>query len=100
MASKISPTMFVQMYLRSYKAGHNYQQFAERLGISPKLAYARAYWLRKRGVRLPKLGGISGRSRLTRSDVMALNRLVAASGVQESAAKPAARRKAAKLAVA
>lgn len=98
--ARISPTMFVQVYLRSHKAGHTYKQFAERLGVSPKLAYTRAYWLRKRGVRLPKLSTTSGRSRLTRSDVMALNRLIAKSGVHDGGTVPTGRRKAAKLAVA
>lgn len=74
---KITPALFVQLYMESHAQGHTIAQFAERLGIPYNLAYTRARRYTRAGVRLPKLrqGKQTGRLAL---DVRGLNQVVAA----------------------
>jgi hypothetical protein len=54
-ARRISPEMFVRLYMESVAAGHTMDQFSQRLGCSYGRAYSRVSLYRKRGVRLPPL---------------------------------------------
>ena len=75
---KLTPALFVQLYMESLAAGHTMRQFADRIGMPTRLAYTRACYYRKRGVRLPKLAsGQHARGRRDRLDVAALNAIVA-----------------------
>lgn len=54
-SQKISPALFVQLYMESHKAGHTTAEFAERIGMPYRAAYTRARYYKRKGVRLPAL---------------------------------------------
>lgn len=74
---KLTPALFVQLYMESHAAGHTMREFADRIGMKYQHAYARARHYRKRGVRLPAL--TAGRREMaTREslDIESLNAIV------------------------
>lgn len=75
---KLTPALFVQLYMESHAAGHTMRQFADRIGMLPRRAYARVRHYRRRGVQLPALApGRKLMGRADRLDVAALNAIVA-----------------------
>lgn len=76
-AQKITPALFVQLYMESHAQGHTVTQFAERLGMKRDVAYSRARRYIKAGVRLPSLRMPPPQGRVP-LDVRGLNQVVAA----------------------
>lgn len=77
-AQKVTPALFVQLYMESHEKGHTLRQFADRINMPYRRMSGRLYQYRKRGVKLPPLrpAARSGREAI---DVRALNELVEAS---------------------
>jgi hypothetical protein len=84
---KLTPDLFVRLYMESHAAGHTMRQFADRIGLSYNHAYARAHHYRKAGVQLPALAnGRATPAPKPSLDVASLNAIVA-----DPAAAPVAR---------
>lgn len=79
MASKVTPALFVQLYMESHKQGHTLRQFADRIQMPYRRMSARLYQYRKRGVKLPSLRPACHAGGRGRIDVRALNELVESS---------------------
>ena len=91
---KLTPSLFVQLYMESLAAGHTVRQFADRIGMTTGAAYNRVRHYRKRGVKLPDLApGRPFAGRKSALDTAALNAIVADSvRVMDDAGLPPARR--------
>jgi hypothetical protein len=75
---RITPALFVQLWMESHAAGHTMRQFADRIGMKTSQTYARAFHYRKRGVQLPALARSEYRTKgKSKLDVVALNAIVA-----------------------
>lgn len=73
----ITPEVFTQLYMESWKAGHTVRQFASRIGMTPVAAHARLRHYRKRGVAFPDLvPGMRGRPVTKPVPVKEMNSLI------------------------
>ena len=91
---KLTPSLFVQLYMESLAAGHTMRQFANRIGMTTGAAYNRVRHYRKRGVKLPALAeGRPFSGTKAALDTVALNAIVTDSvRAMEDAGLPPARR--------
>jgi hypothetical protein len=53
--SGMTPELFTQLYMESWKAGHTVRQFAERIKTTVPRVWSRVQYYRKKGAVLPDL---------------------------------------------
>lgn len=51
----MTPVLFAQLYMESWKAGHTVRQFADRVGFTVARVHARVQHYRKKGLDFPSL---------------------------------------------
>lgn len=73
---KVSPALFVSLYMESHAAGHTMVQFAARIGVAYLTARSRVAYYKRRGVRLPALRDGRGGRRCPGLAVGELNAIV------------------------
>lgn len=53
--SGMTPALFTQLYMESWKAGHTVRQFADRIKTTVARVHSRVRYYRKKGAALPDL---------------------------------------------
>lgn len=53
--SNISPKQYVTEYMKAFKRNNSIGEFAQKIGMSKNNAIARMNFLKKKGLKLPKL---------------------------------------------
>jgi hypothetical protein len=92
--SGMTPALFTQLYMESWKAGHSVRQFAERIKTTVGRVHSRVQYYRKKGAALPDLrrvppGGSSGNA-LPVADMNAIiSRAMEYRGTVPDAVRPA-----------
>lgn len=73
----ITPEMFTQLYMESWRAGHTVRQFAERVHLSPVAVHGRVRHYRRKGIAFPQLAaGHLGRPPVKRLPVKEMNSII------------------------
>lgn len=92
--SGMTPALFTQLYMESWKAGHTVRQFAERIKTTVGRVHSRVQYYRKKGAALPDLRrvppGNGGHNALPVSDMnLIISRAMEYRGAVPDAVRPA-----------